>query len=338
MLKIGNIELPDKPVILAPMEDITDPSFRYMCKKFGADMMYTEFISADGLIRDGRKSLEKLNVLDAERPIGIQLYGNLIEPMVESALIAERSNPDVIDLNFGCPVKKIAGRGAGSGMMKNVPLMEEMTRQIVQSTNIPITAKTRLGWDDDSKNVLEVALRLQDAGIKALAIHGRTRAQMYKGSANWELIQLVKEHSDIEIPIIGNGDINSGAMAADYFNKYKVDGIMIGRASIGRPWIFKEVHHYIETGEEMLPPNVQERVAYAKEHFQKSLEYKLGARGIYEMRRHFALYFKGLPHFKPLRIQLLTTQDVDEIIMLLDKIEAEYGDFRPENPCAYPPK
>ncbi|MEA1873650.1 MAG: tRNA dihydrouridine synthase DusB [Bacteroidota bacterium] len=336
MVKIGNIELCDKPLFLAPMEDITDPSFRYMCKQFGADMMYTEFISSDGLIRDGRKSLQKLNLLDDERPVGIQIYGHLIEPMVESAVIAEKANPDVIDLNFGCPVKKIASRGAGSGMMKNLPLMEEMTRRVVQATHIPVTAKTRLGWDEENKNVLEAALRMQSAGIKALTIHGRTRPQMYKGTAKWDLIREVKKHPEIEIPIIGNGDINSGLMAADYFAKYAVDGIMIGRASIGRPWIFKEIRHFLETGEEMPPPTVTERVDIAIEHFKRSLEYKEGARGIYEMRRHFALYFKGLPHFKPLRMELLTTHDVDSIFDLLGKIRREYGDFRPENPVAYP--
>lgn len=337
MIQFGNTILPEKPLFLAPMEDITDPSFRYMCKKFGADMMYTEFISSDGLIRDGRKSLQKLNLLDMERPVGIQIYGHLIEPMVEAARIAEGANPEVIDINFGCPVKKIAGRGAGSGMMKNLPLMEEMTREIVKATTLPITAKTRLGWDEENKNVIEAALRLQSAGIKALTIHGRTRAQMYKGTAKWELIQAVKEHPEIEIPIIGNGDIDSGQMSDEYFKKYKVDGIMIGRATIGRPWIFKEIRHYLETGQELPPPNVLERVDIAKEHFQRSIDYKEGARAIYEMRRHFALYFKGLPHFKPLRMQLLTTQEPEDILALLDKIAAEYGDFRPENPVAYPP-
>ena len=336
MLRIGNLELPEKPILLAPMEDITDPSFRYMCKQFGADLMYTEFISSDGLIRDGRKSLQKLNILEEERPVGIQLYGHLIEPMVESARIAERANPELIDINFGCPVKKIAGRGAGSGMMKNLALMEEMSRQIVNATSLPITAKTRLGWDEENKNVVEAALRLQNAGIKALTIHGRTRSQMYKGTAKWDLIQEVKEHPEIEIPIIGNGDINSGSMTNEYFNKYKVDAIMIGRASIGRPWIFKEIKHYLSTGEELPPPNVIERVEIAKEHFNKSLSYKEGARGIYEMRRHFALYFKGLPHFKPLRMELLTAQEPEDILNLLSKIESEYGDFRPENPVAYP--
>jgi len=338
MLRIGHTDLRNKPVLLAPMEDITDPSFRFMCKRFGADMMYTEFISSDGLIRDGRKSLEKLNIDDAERPIGIQLYGHLIEPMVESARMAEKSKPDVIDLNFGCPVKKIAKRGAGSGMMKNPDLMEEMTREIVQATSIPVTAKTRLGWDEDNKNVLEISLRLQDAGIKALTIHGRTRAQMYKGTATWDLIREVKEHRDMEIPIIGNGDINSGEMAAAYFDAYKVDGIMVGRASIGRPWIFQEIRHYLDTGETLPPPTVSERVDIAKLHFEKSLEHKTLPRGIFEMRRHFSLYFKGVPHFKPLRMQLVTNTDPDEIMQLLEKIREEYGDFRPENPWAYAEK
>lgn len=331
----ASLSLRDKPVMLAPMEDITDRSFRYMCKLFGADMMFTEFISSDGLIRDGRKSLQKLNLLDTERPVGIQLYGHLIEPMVESAKIAEKSNPDVIDLNFGCPVKKVARRGAGVGMMKTPKLMEEMTKRIVEATHIPVTAKTRLGWDEENKNVLEIALRLQSAGIKLLTIHGRTRNQMYKGEASWELIQEVKEHPEIEIPVIGNGDINSGPKAKDYIDKYKLDGIMVGRASIGRPWIFKEIRQYLETGEEMLPPTVPERVEIAKTHLQKSIEFKESPRCIYEMRKHYTLYFKGLPNFKPLRMKLVTSTDTDEIFSLLEKIKEEYGDFRPENPYAY---
>jgi tRNA-dihydrouridine synthase B len=336
MLKIGKLELPDKPLFLAPMEDVTDPSFRFMCKEFGADMMYTEFISSDGLIRDGRKSLQKLNILEKERPVGIQLYGHIIESMVESTKIAETAMPDVIDLNYGCPVKKIATRGAGSGMLKDLDLMQEMTKQVVRATNISVTAKTRLGWDESQKNVLEAALRLQSAGIKALTIHGRTRAQMYKGVANWDLIREVKIHPEIEIPIIGNGDINSGPMAADYFERFAVDGIMIGRASIGRPWIFKEIRHYLNTGEILPPPDVLERVEIAKAHFKQSINYKEGERGIYEMRRHFALYFKGLPNFKPLRMKLLTEREDNEILNILDAIAKEYGNYRPENPVAYP--
>ncbi|MGC9330367.1 MAG: tRNA dihydrouridine synthase DusB [Bacteroidales bacterium] len=334
-MTIGNITLHDEPVLLAPMEDITDASFRHMCKMYGADMMFTEFISSDGLIRNGRKSLQKLNIDDSERPIGIQIYGHLVEPMLASVKIVEKANPDVIDLNFGCPVKKIAARGAGSGMMKNPELMEEMTRRIVQSTTLPVTAKTRLGYDEENKNVIEIALRLQDAGIKALTIHGRTRSQMYKGKANWDLIRAVNEHPDIEIPVIGNGDIRSGEMAREYFDTYKVDGIMIGRASIGRPWIFKEIKHFLDTGKSLPLPTVAERVDIARKHFALSLEHKALPRGIFEMRKHFSLYFKGIPNFKPLRMKLVTSTDPWEIYALLETIKDTYGDFRPENPYAY---
>lgn len=326
MLKFGQIDLPGVPLLLAPMEDITDPSFRYMCKKFGADLMYTEFISSDGLIRDGRKSVEKLYLEAHERPIGIQLYGHLIAPMRESAVRAEKSNPDLIDLNFGCPVRKIAKRGAGAGMMRNVPLMKEMTRQIVDAVDIPVTAKTRLGWDADSQNVLEVALELQDAGIQALTIHGRTRAQMYTGVSDWSLIGAVKSHPDIHIPIIGNGDIDSGPVAQEMIKRYDLDAIMIGRASIGRPWIFREIKEYLRSGEIIPPPGVRERVEIAREHFYKSLEYKQGMRGIFEMRRHFSLYFKGIPHFKPVRMRLVTETDPDEILKILDEISENFGD------------
>jgi tRNA-dihydrouridine synthase B len=335
MLKFGNITLHDEPVLLAPMEDITDASFRHMCKMFGADMMFTEFISSDGLIHNGRKSLQKLYIDNNERPIGIQIYGHLIEPMLASVKIVEKANPDVIDLNFGCPVKKIAARGAGSGMMMNPELMEEMTRRIVQSTKLPVTAKTRLGYDEENKNVLEIALRLQDVGIKALTIHGRTRSQMYKGKANWDLIRAVKEHPDMEIPVIGNGDIRSGEMARDYIDTYKVDGIMIGRGSIGRPWIFKEIKHFLDTGTPLPPPTVADRVDIAKTHFTLSLEHKELPRGIFEMRKHFSLYFKGIPNFKPLRMKLVTSTDPREIYHLLETIKDTYGDFQPENPYAY---
>ncbi len=335
MVKIGNTILRDEPVLLAPMEDITDASFRHMCKMFGADMMYTEFISSDGLIRNGRKSLQKLHIDKNERPIGIQIYGHLIEPMLASVKIVEKANPDVIDLNFGCPVKKIAARGAGSGMMKNPELMEEMTRRIVQSTNLPVTAKTRLGYDEENKNVLEIAFRLQDAGIKALTIHGRTRSQMYKGKADWDLIHRVKTHPDIEIPIIGNGDIRSGEMAREYIDTYKVDGIMIGRASIGRPWIFKEIRHFLDTARPLPPPTVEERVDIAKKHFALSLKHKELPRGVFEMRKHFSLYFKGIPHFKAIRMKLVTSTDPQEIYQLLETVKNTYGDFRPENPYAY---
>ena len=326
-MKIADIELGHEPLFLAPMEDVTDPSFRYMCKKFGADVVYTEFISSDGLIRDAWKSRAKLNIDEAERPVGIQIYGHLIEPMVEAARIAESANPDIIDINFGCPMKKIAGRGAGSGMMRDVPLMVEMTRQIVNAVKKPVTVKTRLGWDDESKNIEEIALRLQDVGISALTIHGRTRAQLYRGEADWTLIGKVKNNPNIHIPIIGNGDIDSGAKAREMFDRYGVDGIMIGRATYGRPWIFREVRHYLETGEVMAQPSVIERVAIAKEHLAKSIEIKGERVGILEMRRHLSNYFKGLPNFKDTRFKLVTLNDPAELVEIIDSIGERWGDF-----------
>ena len=322
-MKIGEIEFRDKPLFLAPMEDVTDPSFRYMCKGFGADMVYTEFISSDGLIRDGAKSVAKLNICDAERPVGIQIYGHLIEPMVESARIAEGARPDVIDINFGCPVKKIAGRGAGSGMMRDVPLMVEMTRRIVEAVSIPVTVKTRLGWDDEHKNIEEIALRLQDVGIAALTIHGRTRAQMYTGEADWTLIGKVKNNPAIKIPIIGNGDIDSPQKAAEAFERYGVDGVMIGRATYGRPWIFREVRHYLDTGDVLPQPSVIERVEIAKRHLAKSVEIKGERVGVFEMRRHLSNYFKGLPDFKSTRLKLVTLTDVAEINAVLEPLSHE---------------
>lgn len=309
------------------MEDVTDPSFRYMCKEFGADVVYTEFISSDGLIRDGAKSVAKLNISDAERPVGIQIYGHLIEPMVEAARIAEAAAPDIIDINFGCPVKKIAGRGAGSGMMRDVPLMVEMTRRIVESVRIPVTVKTRLGWDEESKNIEEIALRLQDVGIAALTIHGRTRAQLYNGSADWTLIGKVKNNPLMKIPIIGNGDIDSAERAAAAFRDYGVDGVMIGRATYGRPWIFREVKHYLQTGELLPQPGVIERVEIAKRHLVKSVEIKGERVGVLEMRRHLSNYFKGLPNFKPTRLKLVTLNDVPEIMATLDYVAQEWGGF-----------
>lgn len=326
-MKIGNIDLGEKPLFLAPMEDVTDPSFRYMCKKFGADMVYTEFVSSDGLIRDAAKSLAKLSVNDGERPVGIQIYGHLIEPMVESAVIAEGAGPDIIDINFGCPMKKIAGRGAGSGMMRDVPLMVEMTRRIVEAVQLPVTVKTRLGWDDDSRNVEEIAERLQDVGIAALTIHGRTRAQMYKGEADWTLIGRVKNNPRINIPIIGNGDINSGVKAAEAFDRYGVDGVMIGRATYGRPWIFREVKHFMRTGEVLPQPGVAERAAIAREHLLKSVEVKGDVVGILEMRRHLSNYFKGLPDFKPTRLKLVTLDSVEELLTTIDYVAQNWGGF-----------
>ncbi len=312
---------------MAPMEDVTDPSFRYMCKRFGADVVTTEFISSDGLIRDAWKSRAKLNIDEAERPVGIQIYGHLVEPMVEAARIAETARPDFIDINFGCPVKKIAGRGAGSGMMRDVPLMVEMTRRIVEAVSLPVTVKTRLGWDEDSKNIVDIALRLQDTGIAALTIHGRTRAQMYRGEADWTLIGEVKRHPDMRIPIIGNGDVDSGPKAAEMFDRYGVDGVMIGRATYGRPWIFREVKHYMSTGEIMPQPSVAERVAIAKEHLAKSLEIKGERVGILEMRRHLSNYFKGLPDFKSTRLKLVTLNDPAELYAVLDSIVERWGGF-----------
>ena len=326
-MKIADIELGHEPLFLAPMEDVTDPSFRYMCKKFGADVVYTEFISSDGLIRDAWKSRAKLNIDEAERPVGIQIYGHLIEPMVEAARIAESANPDIIDINFGCPMKKIAGRGAGSGMMRDVPLMVEMTRQIVNAVKKPVTVKTRLGWDEESKNIEEIALRLQDVGISALTIHGRTRAQLYRGEADWTLIGKVKNNPNIHIPIIGNGDVDSGAKAREMFDRYGVDGIMIGRATYGRPWIFREIHHYLRTGEILPQPSVVERVAIAKEHLAKSIEIKGEKVGILEMRRHLSNYFKGLPNFKDTRFKLVTLNDPAELVEVIDSIGERWGDF-----------
>ncbi len=326
-MKIADMELGDRPLFLAPMEDVTDPSFRYMCKRFGADVVYTEFISADGLIRDAAKSLAKLRIDEAERPVGIQIYGNRIEPMVEAARMAEAANPDLIDINFGCPVKKIAGRGAGSGMMRDVPLMVEMTRQIVQAVHKPVTVKTRLGWDDESKNIEEIALRLQDVGIAALTIHGRTRAQMYRGEADWTLIGRVKANPAIHIPIIGNGDVDSGPKACEMFDRYGVDGVMIGRATYGRPWIFREIRHYLTTGEVLPQPSVRERVAIAREHLAKSIEIKGEYVGVIEMRRHLSNYFKGLPDFKPTRLKLVTLTDIPELFATIDSIAERWGDY-----------
>ena len=335
-MKIGDIEFRKEALFLAPMEDVTDPSFRYICKRFGADMVTTEFISSDGLIRDAWKSRAKLNINDFERPVAIQIYGNQIEPMVEAARIAETANPDVIDINFGCPMKKIAGRGAGSGMMRDVPLMVEMTKQIVEAVKKPVTVKTRLGWDDESKNIEEISLRLQDVGIAALTIHGRTRCQLYKGEADWTLIGKVKNNPLIHIPIIGNGDVDSGEKAREMFDRYGVDAIMIGRATYGRPWIFREVRHYLDTGETMPQPSVVERVAIAKEHLAKSIEVKGERVGVLEMRRHLSNYFKGLPNFKDTRMKLVTLNDPAELFATIDSIKEKWGDFDTAG-CVPPP-
>ena len=293
--------------------------------------MYTEFVSSDGLIRDGEKSVRKLDIYDFERPIGIQLYGHLIDSMVEAALIAEQSKPELIDINFGCPVKKIANRGAGAGMLRNIPLMVEMTDAIIRAVKLPVTVKTRLGWDDETKNIAEIAEQLQDVGIKALTIHGRTRAQLYKGDADWTLIGEVKNNQRMKIPIIGNGDIDGPLRAKEMFDRYGVDGIMIGRATVGRPWIFRDIRHYLNTGELLAEPSVNEKADLAILHLDKSLEFKDGKRAIFEMRRHLSNYFKGLPHFKETRLKLLTSPDVDEIKSIIEEIREKWGDFRTED-------
>lgn len=336
-MKLGNAILREKPVMLAPMEDITDPSFRSLCKEFGTDFMYTEFISSDGLIRDGAKSIRKLDIYLDERPIGIQLYGHITDAMVEAALMAEEARPEVIDINFGCPVKKIANRGAGAGMLRNVPLMIEMTTAIVKAVSIPVSVKTRLGWDEESKNIVEVAERLQDTGICAITIHGRTRAQFYRGMADWTLIGEVKNNPRIKIPVIGNGDVDSPEKAAEMFNRYGVDGIMIGRAAVGRPWIFRDIRHYLNTGELLPEPNVRQKTEWARKHLELSLKHKEGKRAILELRRHLSNYFKGLPNFRDTRLKLVTTDDPAEIISLLHEIEVRWGDFiTPDRSSVYP--
>ena len=328
-MKIRNIELGPRPVVLAPMEDVTDLTFRYICKGFGADMMYTEFISSDGLIRDAAKTLAKMRIFDYERPIGIQIYGHIPEVMVEAAVRAQEAGPDFIDINFGCPVNKIARRGAGSGMMRFPDRMVEITRSVVDAVKLPVTVKTRLGWDDDSKIIVELAERLQDVGIQALTVHGRTRAQMYRGEADWTLIGEVKKNPRMHIPVIGNGDINSPQKAREYFDRYGVDGIMMGRATFGHPWIFSEVRHYLDTGELLPSMTVAERVVLAKEHLAKSLELKGDKVGVFEMRRHLSNYFKGIPDFKPWRMKLVTETDPSELFATLDVISARFGELAP---------
>lgn len=331
-MKIGEIQLRDKPLFLAPMEDVTDASFRFVCKEFGADMMYTEFISSDGLIRDAKKSVAKLVTYDYEAPIGIQIYGHIPEAMVDAAKMAEDAvqiaggyGADLVDINFGCPVNKIARRGAGSGMMREPDKMVEITRQVVDAVKLPVTVKTRLGWDEDSKIIVELAERLQDVGIKALTIHGRTRCQMYKGEADWTLIGKVKENPRMHIPIIGNGDITGPEKAKEAFDRYGVDGIMIGRATYGHPWIFKEIRHYLDTGEILPPMSVAERVELSKRHLAKSLEVKGERVGVLEMRRHLAAYFKGLPDFKETRLKLVTTNEPEELMRTFDFILDRWG-------------
>lgn len=330
MVSIDNISLPDFPLLLAPMEDVSDPPFRAVCKDNGADLMYTEFISSEGLIRDAIKSRQKLDIFDYERPIGIQIFGGDEEAMALSARIVGATNPDLVDINFGCPVKKVVSKGAGAGVLKDIDLMVRLTNAVVRSTNKPVTVKTRLGWDDDSRNIEEVAERLQDTGIKALSIHGRTRAQMYKGQADWSLIAKVKNNPRIHIPIFGNGDIDSAEKAVEYKNRYGVDGIMIGRAAIGYPWIFNEIKHFINTGTHAPAPTVQQRTDVIRKHLQKAVEWKGEIVGILEMRRHYTNYLKGFPHIKEFRNQLVTLKSVAEIEEVLQQIVVRYDGFIPE--------
>jgi nifR3 family TIM-barrel protein len=320
VVKIGDIELPEFPLLLAPMEDVSDPPFRMVCKEQGVDLMYTEFISSEGLIRDAAKSRMKLDIFEYERPIGVQIFGSEISSMVKSAEIIESVNPNLLDINYGCPVSKVTCKGAGAGILQNIPKMVAMTEAVVKATKLPVTVKTRLGWDEGSKNIEEVAERLQDIGIQALTVHGRTRVQMYKGEANWELIAKIKENPRIRIPIFGNGDIDSPEKAWEYKNKYGVDGIMVGRASIGYPWIFREIKHYFKTQELLPPPTIEERVAACKSHFEFSLRWKGEKLGVLEMRRHYTNYFKGIPNFKPFRMDLVTSMDIDFIRKKLDDI------------------
>jgi tRNA-dihydrouridine synthase B len=334
MPRIGNIQLPDFPLLLAPMEDVSDPPFRAVCKDKGADLMYTEFISSEGLIRDAIKSRQKLDFFEFERPVGIQIFGGDEEAMAMSARIVDATNPDLVDINFGCPVKKVVCKGAGAGVLKDVPLMIRLTEAVVKATRLPVTVKTRLGWDDQSKNIEEVAERLQDAGVKALTIHGRTRTQMYKGHADWTLIAKVKNNPRIHIPIFGNGDIDTPEKALDYKNRYGIDGIMIGRAAIGYPWIFNEIKHYFATGEHLPPPSVEERVEVCRKHLRQSVAWKGPVLGILEMRRHYANYLKGLPNIKEFRNRLVQFKTLEEVEAVMEEIIVKFEGFCPEKTIA----
>ena len=327
MVKIRSIELGDFPLLLAPMEDVSDPPFRALCKKHGADLMYTEFISSEGLIRDAAKSVQKLDIYEYERPVGIQIFGHDIESMIQSTQIIEKTNPDIIDINFGCPVKKVTCKGAGAGMLQDIPKLIKMTEAIVKATNLPVTVKTRLGWDDESKFVVSTAEKLQDVGVEAISIHGRTRKQLYKGDADWTLIGEVKNNPSMHIPIFGNGDIDSPQKALEYKNRYGVDGIMIGRASIGYPWIFNEVRHFMKTGELLTPPTIADRVEAAKQHLEMSVRWKGELLGIAEMKRHYSNYFKGISHFKEYRMKLVTSFNLNEIMDTLNYVQEHSEEF-----------
>ena len=320
MAKIGEIELGEFPLLLAPMEDVSDPPFRALCKEQGADVVYTEFISSEGLIRDAAKSIQKLDIYDKERPVGIQIFGANLESMLKTVEIVERSKPDFIDINYGCPVKKVVSKGAGAGILKDIPLMVKLTEAMVKHTHLPITVKTRLGWDNESIFILEVAERLQDVGAKAIAIHGRTRAQMYKGEANWEPIADVKNNPRMHIPIFGNGDVDSPEKAKIMRDKFGLDGAMIGRASIGNPWFFAQVKHFFKTGEHLEPPSISQRVTTAKRHLEMAIKWNGDRAGLFETRRHYTNYFKGIPHFKDYRLRMVTSDSKEEVFQVFEEV------------------
>jgi tRNA-dihydrouridine synthase B len=330
MISIAGIPIGEFPLLLAPMEDVSDPPFRMICKELGADLVYTEFIAVDGLIRDADKSLQKLDIYDEERPVGIQIFGGEIEPMRLATKYVERANPEFLDINYGCPVKKVVCKGAGAAILQDIPKMVSMTSEIVKSTHLPVTVKTRLGWDENSIRIVEVALRLQDVGIKALSIHGRTRAQMYKGESDWSWIKQVKDHPDIEIPIFGNGDVDSPEIAVHHRAAYGVDGIMIGRAAIGHPWIFREIKHFMATGTHLPPPTIEERVDVCHRHLMAGVNWKGERLGIVEMRRHYTNYFKGMDHFKPYRLKLVGSDSLEEINDTLQNIKETYENLVPQ--------
>ncbi|MDP5078617.1 MAG: tRNA dihydrouridine synthase DusB [Nonlabens sp.] len=327
MVKIGDIELPDFPLLLAPMEDVSDPPFRALCKELGADLVYTEFISSEGLIRDAAKSVMKLDIYESERPVGIQIFGANLDSMLQSVEIVERTKPDIIDINFGCPVKKVVSKGAGAGILKDIDLMVSLTEAMVKHTNLPITVKTRLGWDDNSIKIVEVAERLQDVGIKAISIHGRTRAQMYKGDANWAPIAEVKNNPRMHIPVFGNGDVNTPERAVEMRDKYGLDGAMIGRASIGYPWFFREVKHFFETGTHRALPTMQERVEVARRHLEMAVDWKGEHLGVFETRRHYTNYFKGIPDFKDYRQKMVTSDTSAEVFAVFEEVLEKFGDY-----------
>ena len=327
MVKIDNIELPDFPLLLAPMEDVSDPPFRALCKEQGADVVYTEFVSSEGLIRNAAKSVMKLDIYEKERPVGIQIFGANLDSMLQTIDIVEKSNPDIIDINFGCPVKKVVSKGAGAGILKDVCLMETLTAEMVKRTNIPITVKTRLGWDHDSIRIVEVAERLQDVGCKAIAIHGRTRAQMYKGNADWKPIAQVKNNPRMHIPVFGNGDVDTPEKAALMRDSYGLDGAMIGRASIGNPWFFKQVKHFFNTGEYLAPISLEDRVEAARRHLQMAIDWKGEKLGVFETRRHYTNYFKGIPHFKEYRTKMVTNDASQDVFDVFKEIEEKFNDF-----------